>query len=107
MKLTSEDSKALRVDAAIGMLVTDDEIMAKRALNFLKGRFSIRDLGWCYKEGYYTVYIIGKPADFSFGDTEMGEKYCHQLKQLLDTNIHTDLQHTRMVALEVFQEVSL
>jgi hypothetical protein len=100
--ISPEDTVAIKCDAAIGMLVTADEMMARRALTVLCGRFSMKDLGWFYKEGFYNVVIIGKPSDF------MGrEHYFHDLKQRLDAICNTNLKASAQLMLSVFQEVSL
>lgn len=99
--LNPADTKAASVDSAIGMLVTDNEVTAKRALCFLQGRLGASALGWFYKEGFYNVVVVGSPSDFMGG-----EAYFHNLKQMLDTVLHTDLSLTGR-PLEAYQEVSL
>jgi hypothetical protein len=102
--LNPEDTKALKVNSAVGMLVTDDEIKAKRALNFLQGRLGALALGWFYKEGFYNVLVIGSPDDYMFMG---GEEGFHDLKGMVDTIVSTDLRHQNMRPIEAYQEVSL
>jgi hypothetical protein len=91
----------LEIDDAIGMLVTENELQARRALNFLLGRFGTKALGWFYKEGFYNIVIIGRAEDYAGG-----EQYFHHLKKVLDTWISADVMPSSL-PVECFQEVSL
>jgi len=78
------------------MLCTDSERQAHRALNFLLGYYSIRNIGWSYKEGYYEVFILHL----------VDESASYWIKQTLDTQLQTDLK-LNQVPLTAFQEVVL
>jgi hypothetical protein len=95
-KLQTVADTRLRVSEATGMLCTDNERQAHRALNFLLGYYGIRNIGWSYKEGYYEVWVL-----FLLDESHSGA-----IKETLDTQLGTDLKLNH-VPLTAFQEVML
>lgn len=66
---TAKDQENIvEVEAATGVLCTEDEMTARKALTVLLGSCGIRNIGFTYREGYYDVYVLGEgPAPEPFG----------------------------------------